>query len=727
MNDQLARQTRQLTTLLVTQGMAAVAHAQSTNAVPAADAGTNAPAQLPEVIVTGQQESYKSDAVALPKLTEPLRNTPQSVTVVPREVMNDQNTTTLRDVLRNVGGISIAAGEGGSQGDNLTLRGFTARNDIFLDGMRDYGSYYRDPFAFETVDVLEGPESVLFGRGSTGGIINQESKVPGANPFVEGTLSFGTDLTRRGTVDVNEPLPQLGEHTAFRLNLMGNDSEVAGRNVAENQRFGIAPSITFGLGTPTELTLSYLHITEDDVPDYGLPWYKYAGQTGTTGPADVPRHNFYGFKDDFLKTDADILTVKLEHQFNDALSFRDQARFANYTRDFRITEPQIDTNGVTATTPLSDINVRRNELAGSSTETYLWDQFDVTGKFKTSFIDHTLVTGIEGGRETSDPTRLAYTGVPETSLLSPDEDAYFSANAPTYRSKVKATATSFGFYALDTMKLGEHWELSGGARWDYFNADYSDSVAGTAFNQLVTKPSWRGALVYKPVEIGSIYFSYGTSWNPSAESLSLSSANADTPPESNQTFEFGSKWDLLDQRLSVRGAIFRTDKTNAREPDPDNTGFNIVSGKQRVDGVELALSGHLTDKWQVFASYDYLVSEVVSSRDYLTGKPLNNVPKNTFSFWTTYDLPWRFEVGGGVDVVSSRTANSATLTSSTVEEIAPGYWTLKAMIKYKVNKNITCQVNLNNLTDKYYYDQLHPGHVIPGSGISALFSTSFKF
>jgi catecholate siderophore receptor len=727
MNDPLTRQTRQLTTLLLTHGIVAVANAQSTNAPARVAPGTNAPAQLPEVVVTGQTGSYKSDAVALPKITQLLRDTPQSITVIPRELMDDQNATTLRDALRNVSGISIAAGEGTLQGDNLTIRGFSAQDDIFLDGMRDIGSYYRDPFNYDAVDVLEGPESVMFGRGSTGGVINQESKMPALAPFVAGTLSLGTDLTRRGTVDVNEPVPELGTNTAVRLNMMGNDSDVAGRDVTENRRYGFAPSLTFGLGTPTRLTFSYFHQTEDDIPDYGMPWLKFVGQTAY--PADVAHNNYYGFQDDHFNSDVDAGTVKLEHDFNDSVSVRDQFRYANYSRDYRITEPQV-TNTVAA--PLSDLSVNRNELGGDGAQTYLWDQLDLTTKFDTGFINHTLVTGMEGGRETADLTRFTYTGVSGTSLLFPDEGQDFSGTT-SVRSQVATTADTVGVYALDTMKLGDHWELSGGARFDYFDADYHSAAEGTtaatAFDQVLTKPSWRGALVYKPVEIGSIYFAYGTSWDPSAENLALNAATAGTPPEENETFELGTKWDLFHDRLSLRGSVFRTEKTNAREPDPNDPTVDVLGGDQRVDGVELALAGHLTKEWQVLAGYDYLDSEVVSSKDYplSVGQPLSNVPKNSVNFWTTYDLPWRFEIGSGANYSSSRFANSATLTSATPEEEAPGYYTINALIKYKASKRITCQVNINNLTDRFYYAQVFSGHVVPGAGISALFSTSFKF
>lgn len=700
-------------------------HAQEANSAPAQGSSTNAPAALPDVVVTGSQDSYKTESTALPKLTQPLRDTPQSITVVPRQLMEDQNATTLRDALRNVAGISIAAGEGGAQGDNLTLRGFSARNDIFLDGMRDYGSYYRDPFNYEAIDVLMGPESVMFGRGSTGGVVNQESKTPGAKQFVDGSVTLGTDLTRRATLDYNQPITNFVQGAAFRLNLMGNDSQIADRDVGESRRYGIAPSLAFGLGTNTRLTLSYLHQSEDDIPDYGLPWF-------LNRPADLPRHYYYGFKDDYLKTDVNVGTIRLEHDFNDWLTVRNQGRYANYDRDFRITEPQIKT-----VAPLdANTAITRNEIGGNSAETYLWDQLDFTAKFNTGFVEHTMVFGGEGGRETSDPTRYTFNGVPNTTAYNPAENQNFSATSIVTRTSVDTTATSFGFYAMDSMKLGRYFELSGGGRFDYFSADFNSAATpltpvATSFTQTITKPSWRGSLVYKPVRHGSVYFSYGTSWNPSAESLSLTAGTANTPPEENQTFELGTKWDVFHERLSLRAAVFRTEKTNARETDPANAANVVNAGEQRVDGFELALSGHITDKWQAMATYDYLASEVISSRFFpaAIGRQLANVPENTLSLWTTYNLPWNLQIGGGFNFVDSRAASSTAPfdpTTGLLKE-APGYWTLNAMVKYTVSKHLSLQANIYNLTDNYYYDQLHPAHVIPGGGVSGLFTARFQY
>jgi catecholate siderophore receptor len=698
------------------------ARAQVSNGPPATTTvSTNRPAILPDVVVTGARDSYHSQQSSLPKLPEPLLDTPQSIAVVPRQLMDDQQSTTLRDALRNVAGISIAAGEGSSQGDNLTIRGFTARSDIFMDGMRDFGSYYRDPFNLERVEVLEGPSGILFGRGSTGGVVEQDSKSPQLRGFIDGGASFGTDLTRRATLDLNEPLPEVATNAAFRLDIMGTDAQVAQRNVAENRRFGVAPTVAFGLGTPTRLTVSYFHQSEADTPDYGVPWL-------LNTPAPVPRENYYGFRDDYLNTGVDIGTIKFEHDFSDDLTIRDQARFANYARDFRITEPQLTNTSFSV--PLDQSYVTRNELGGHSTETYLWDQLDLKAHFDAGPVGETVITGVEGGRETSDPTRFSYAGVPTTPLMDPNEDQDFSGTTAV-STQITTTAYSAGIYLIDILKLGEHWQLLGGARWDYFDASYRQSVAPvSAYDQAISAPSWRGGLIYKPVENGSIYFDYGTSFDPSAETLSLSAATVALPPEKNQTFELGSKWDFLSGSLSLRGALFRIEQLNAREPDPQDAELDVLAGDERVQGVNLEAVGRLTKDWKIFANYAYMRSDLVSSvplYSYAIGGPLANVPENTAGLWSTVALPWRLEVGAGFNFVDSRVASFTAPAANGLLKAAPDYWTLSAMLKYHASHHIDFQANIYNLTDNEYYDGIHPQHVIPGAGVSALFSVNFKY
>jgi catecholate siderophore receptor len=700
-----------------------------------------------------------SPQLSLDRYPVPLLDTPQSITTISQAIMHEEGATTLRDTLRNAPGISLAAGEGGSQGDNLTLRGFTARNDIFLDGMRDFGSYYRDSFNYREVEVLEGPSSVTFGRGSTGGVINQESKTPVDRRSVVVEGDFGTDITRRFTADVNQPLQSLGHGAAFRLNLMGNASNVAERDVTENRRFGVAPSFVLGLGTANRLTTSYFHFQEDDIPDYGIPWY-------FNKPSPVARHNYYGFHDNYLRTDVDMGTIKAEHDISDWAILRNRFRVANSHRDARITEPQLNnaTAGtITPSTPLDQISVNRNQIATLSDEGLLWDQLDATAHLKTFGIRHVVVIGAEGGRETSDPVRPTFNfvnpagqtinTVPTANLLRPNEDQGFSGtSAPA--SNVHVTSTSYGLYLLDTLQFGSHWELIGGARFDRFLTDEKSiayptpkqAVAGgpivqgpptiTYPTRLDRKPSWRAAAVYKPVSYGSIYFDYGTSFNPSAEALALTvgpagTGTANLAPEFNRSYEVGTKWDLSNARFSLRADLFRTTKDNAREASPTNSLLYVLAGTQRVDGAELVLNGRVTNRWQVLSSYTYMHSEVVNSQYYplSVGYRLANVPNNLFNLWTTYQPMPRLTVGGGGNYVDSRSASSTVPLDPTTHlaKQVPGYVVLNAMARYTLTDNLSLQANVFNLANRNYIDEIHPAHIVPGAGTSGLFGLNFRF
>ncbi|HTJ63465.1 MAG TPA: TonB-dependent siderophore receptor [Alphaproteobacteria bacterium] len=695
------------------------------------------PAQLQTITVFGHERDYKADLPSISKLTEPLVDTPQSITTITSQLIDDRGATTLNDALRNVPGISLGAGEFSWQGTNLTLRGFNARNDIYMDGMRDFGSYYRDPFNLDQVQVLEGPSSILFGRGSTGGVINQTSKQATLTPLTSGTLSFGTDETKRITADIDQPLPEFGEGVAARLNVMGHDSMQAGRAIGENQRFGVAPTLAFGLGTPTRVTLSYFHQTEDDTPDYGIPWF--AGS-----PAPVPRNNFYGFKGDHLHTDADIVTARVEHDFNDAIRVSSQLRYADYRRDFRISEPTVPTSFSPALNPPSTITISRNEWIGNSQETMLQDQTDATFKFETGGLEHTVVTGFEVGSESSDPVFKNSLDTPTDTLLNPNENQIYTGQ-PYLRLRSNTDATSFAAYVLDTIKIGEQWQLIGGWRWDRFDSTFKGTyytvppaqvnqfLKYNAANEVDQIPSYRGAVVYKPTPDSSVYFAYGTSFNPSAEMLTqitsgrgLGTGYEGLAPEKNQNFEFGTKWDLFNHRLALSAALFREEKTNARVPDPHNSGFFILAGEQRVDGVDLEAVGRITDAWQVHAGYTYLHS-VQDGTTLAAGSPpvgaaLANVPKHSATLWTEYRLPFGLELGGGINYMSSRVAQ----VTAPVETV-PGYITFDAMAKYPLTEQIVLQVNVYNLTDRYFYDQIHNWHIVPGAGRSALFSASFKY
>jgi catecholate siderophore receptor len=724
----------------------------------------------------------EANAVAMGKFTEPLIDTPQSISVVPQFVMKDEGVSTLRDTLRNVPGISLAAGEAGAQGDNLTIRGFTARNDIFLDGIRDFGSYYRDSFNYEQVEALEGPSGVQFGRGATGGVINQESKVPEMHEFVRVQGQVGTDLTRRITADINKPIADTLGGSAFRLNVMAQEGGVAGRDAAEIRRFGVAPSISIGMDTKTRATLSYVHLSENDTPDYGLPWFMNKLAPG------VNRHSYFGFQDEnYLKTNDDILTLRAEHEFTPNVTLRTIARAANYPRQAQITEPQICSNaplsvpvgGVVATLPTSAVNttqpcpytaasapssivVNRNQIQTKSVEGDLWDQTEIAARFKTFGIRNALVAGVEGGQEVSNPIRSSYTinkinTVPTATLVDPNEQQPFGGTG--YVTSIAHTkAESVGLYFVDTVKLGRLFELSGGARWDRFDTGYNlyqptPPAGGTVTapvprtSRIDEQPTYRAAFVYKPSTRGSVYFDYVTSFDPSAESLSLSIglANGSLAPEENETYEAGAKWSFLNERLLTEGAVFRTEKDNAHETDPTNSNNIVAAGNQVVKGVQFSLVGRLPEGMDIVAGYAYLDSAVIFSKFFPTavGYPLANVPKQTFNLFVTHRLPWRLNAGLGGNYVASRTASSTVpyvptayapnpngpgfeVTSVAMKQV-PGYWVFNAMLRRPLTERLELQANVYNLTNRFYIDLPHPSHLIPGAGASALIGVNFKF
>lgn len=654
------------------------------------------------------------------KYTEPLRDIPQTISVIPKSVIEEQGATTLRDVLRNVPGLTVAAGEGGAPaGDNLTLRGFSARNDVFVDNARDLSPQARDPFNLEQVEVVKGPASAFSGRGSTGGTINLVSKAPGIIPFYGFTLNFGSDETKRATADINIPLDRigLGKRTAFRLNLLAHESGVAGRDVVENQRWGIAPSIAFGLGTQTRLTLSYFKMKQDNISDYGIPWVPATNNVlkdYRDKPAPVPRETFYGFKNrDFEKLDADLATIKFERDFSDNLSLRNQLRYGYSTRDSIATPPRFASN---------DSTVINREMRSWVTEDEIWDnQTDFRAQFSTGKVQHTLVSGITYTRETNERINRTAPNA-TTTLLNPNPNDTYTGAITVSPFVGDVTGNSLAVYSFDTAKFGQKFELNGGLRYDYFDVD-GVTTAPAPISRIDRLVSWRAGAVYKPKQNGSIYFGYGTSLNPSLEGLSYSVANTRIDPEKTYTYEVGSKWDLFRERFSVSGALFQVDKDNARTPGllPDDPP-QVLDGKQRVKGIELAATGSITREWKLLAAYTLLDSKVIKTNTLVElGKELQNTPRNSFNIWSIYQFRWKLNVGGGVRFVDRRYGNN------TNTRYVDSYYTLDATAAYPINEHVDLRLNLYNLNDAYYFDRLGGGHLIPGASRTANISLGFKF
>jgi catecholate siderophore receptor len=682
------------------------------NAV-AAEPKKEEPISLPPVVVQ-DQGSYYTPESSLSRIPVPLKDMPQSITVVPQQLMQERAASSFQDALRNVPGISFQAGEGGVQGNNLTLRGYNARNDIFIDGVRDQGSYFRDIFNIEGIEVLKGPSSQYFGRGSTGGAINQVSKVPQVTPGYGGTFSLGTGIYLRSTLDINQPVSAT---TAFRVNLMAHKDDIVGRDVAQQERFGFAPSISFGLGTPTQLTLSYLVQGEDNIPDYGVPYLP--GNPGR--PARVDRDNFYGFDhEDYERTLLNLGTARLDHRFNEIFSLRNTLRFSHNDREHEVTAPRFN-----AATPGF---FNRNRPKRDLTEAILSNQTDLTAKFDTLGLQHTLVTGLEFSREMLDRTNYAFTGVPQANASNPNPHDSTAGISQRVSARSDGKAFGFGIFGADQIKLNEYFDVVGGVRWDYFDTDF-DNTAIDAANVTTRSDlgrtdkmwSYRGGLVFHPTQSQSYYFSYATAFNPSAEAIQLNDDNVNTAPEKNRTFEIGGKLEYLNGALNLQGAVFRIDKTNARVTDPI-TDVMVLEGEQRVQGFELGIAGRILPDLNVFAGYTFLDSEFRKSLDpEVEGNDLLNVPRHSATLWTTYDFLDKWQIGGGPTYVSSRYNNAANAAR------IPGHVLWDATLAYQLTKNFQFRLNGINLTNDLYYSNISGGHAVPGIGRTFIFSTSFKF
>lgn len=704
--------------------------------MPVAHSQTSEPRVAEHVTVTS--ERYGAAQLSLSKLPAPLQDTPQSVTIVTSDLLRERGTSNLNDALRNTPGISLGAGEFSWQGNNPTIRGFLARNDMYMDGIRDFGSYYRDTFNYEQLEVLSGPSSVYFGRGSTGGVINQVSKTPHLREDIYASASLGTDNTRRLTVDYNQPLSELG--AAVRVVGMVHVANVADRNTGKQRRWGLAPSLALGLGTPTRLTVSYLHQEANDIPDYGIPWY-----FGRRAPVDFS--NYYGFDSDYLKTNVNLLTVKLEHDFSANLQFRNTMRYGQYGRDFRISEGLL-APGTTAATPLPSVQVARNIWQGTSTESLGTEQAEITARFDSWGFAHTLVSGVEASWENSTPLFQNTTGVPTLNLLAPAQHLAFTGSVFP-RLYAETPAASLAAYAVDTIKLDEQWELTVGFRWDQFTSHFKSTTYATVPNHPQAAPTvlnppfnsqvknvdpiitYRLGVVYKPMVNVSFYFAHGTSFNPSAESLSqltsaraLGTQNAFLPSEKNKSFEVGAKWSLFSKRLEATAALFRLEKENARIPGTV-AGVNVLGGAQQVDGFELSLWGNITPEWRVQAGYSYLDSHTVATATggSLLGAPLVNTPKDAATFWSNYELLPEWTIGLGGQYVSQRLAQN----TSTTYLVSSPYYTLDASSSYRINANYMIQLNFYNLTGRDYINEIHPFRAVPGAGRSAMLTLSVDY
>ena len=716
-----SRRTSPFAAFVVANGLATMA-ATAQTALPAIATPDSSADPDDDVIELARHtvEGSRTPQLASPKFNAPLLDTPQTLTVIPQSLMQEQAASSLRDVLRNSPGITFQAGEGGTPaGDQMTIRGFSARTDMFIDGVRDLGGYSRDAFNLEQVEVAKGPSSASAGRGSTGGSINMVTKSPQAVPFSNATLGLGTDNYKRASLDLNRPL-NADQNRAFRLNAMWQDAGVPGRNVVENKSWAVAPSLALGLDQPTKLTFAYQRLEQDNIPDYGMPRATF----DYTPP--VPFENWYGLKQrDYENIEQDLATVTVEHTSPSGFTLRNLTRYGHTYRDSVITSPRF-LSGTTDTIRRSDVKSR------DQVDEIFANQTHFATEFATGDINHAISAGLEISRETErNYTRAdrSDTVLPNTDVYSPNpDDAYDGAFSRTGAYNDGAGDT-VALYAFDNIFAGQRWQIFAGLRYDDFRAthDVVDTAgAKTSYERRDREFSGRLGGVFKPTEDSSIYFGYANSFNPSAEGLSLRARRTDlsqVDPEQTNAYELGLKWNALEGHLSLSAGLFRTEKTNARTAgiNPNDPPI-VLDGRERVDGIEFTAAGRLMRGWDVFAGLALMDSELEATNTAgAAGNTLGLVPKKTFNLWTSYDLPAGFTIGGGSQYMAS------VFRNDTSGETVPSYWLLNAMVGYEVNEDLTLRLNATNLTDEAYVDRVGGGHHIPGNARQFILSAFYQF
>jgi catecholate siderophore receptor len=736
-------------TMLATLGMPA-AHAAPDNVIDQ---------RIPTVQVTGANAAT-SPVSANDKFTAPLLDTPKSVTVVSADVISQTGAVSLTDALRTVPGITIGAGEGGNPvGDNLFIRGYNAQTDTYIDGIRDGGSQSREVFNIEQVEVVKGPNSAYGGRSSAGGGVNLVSKTAQGYDFNSASVGIGSDKYRRITGDVNR---NIGANSAFRLNVMAHENDVPGRKVVGGNRWGVAPTVTFGLNGPDRAIVSLYHLTSHEIPDTGIPFNNPittgadVSMNGNGTPFAVDRETFYGLANrDFRDTKSDVGTIDLRHEFRPGLALRNVTRYGKSQNDYVWTQPD-DSKGNTVRygTVWRRANTRATETRTFANVTSL------SGELSAAGLKHSFNAGVEFDRETTDRSSWLFTPGTNNPLTGtftcPSSGAETLYNCTTlvnpnpydpwvYSRSLSGALTHVStrtkaVYAFDTIEINPQWLLNLGVRWDDFQSTLDTlATASTVAAHAVVDTNFvstQAGIVYKPARNGSVYLSFASSATPpgndGGDGLdALTAVIQNLQPQRSRNIELGTKWDLLPGgRLSVTGALFKSTMNNARVTAPDGSTQNV--GRKEIQGVELGFSGKITSAWTVFGGYTWLDAEIadngyVASGSTFVPSPFNGnrfptTPKNSASLWTSYAFTKDFTAGFGLSAMSKVYANVNN------NKWVPGYARFDAMASYALNKDISLQLNLQNLTDKLYFDKVSSPHyagVAPGR--SATLTANFKF
>jgi catecholate siderophore receptor len=701
------------------------------------------------------------------RYTAPLLETPQTITLVPSELIEQQNLLTMRDVLSTLPGITFSAGEGGGgYGDGVNLRGYTASSDISSDGVRDSAQYSRtDQFNLEQLELVSGANSVYTGAGSVGGSINLVTKTPRGREQTVLRVGGGGDSYGRMTLDTER---ELGDVADVRLNLMTHRNDVPGRDVERYERWGIAPSVAFGSGMDTRLTLSYVHQEDDNVPQYGVP---YALGAFNNGPLPgAPSSAYYGYENiDTQEITVDGLTATFEHDFGDDFTVRNLTRWQQVQQYLVVDPPQgtwcIDsginpwTGAACAEPGTYQPSGPRGSLRDTTNDIFI-NQTDFTLDFATGAVQHTLVTGFSFSNESYHRDTGNLLRNPDGALPNPVLPV-MSIGSPyyVYEGPVNTIITQLAdgevanraAYVFDRMQLSERVEINGGLRVERNDAS---STVGNVPLPLPAAPvqspvaestdnlsSYRIGFVYKPSDDSSIYIAQGNSQTPSQSTVNGSCdvvATCNVDPEEGAMLEIGGKWDVSGS-LTLTAAVFENERSNfkvaSNEPGvPEQQ----LDGSSKVAGVALGAAGRIGQNWSIFANYTYLDSEVEQSIsdyllgtgavDLLAGDPLPNTPKHSGSVWSTFQPNANLVFGYGLTYQGEYTFTR--FAGATELYYTPSYVVHRAMATYTFSDNLSMQLNVDNLTDEQYYERIRNnatnGWATPGSARAAVLSLNWR-
>jgi len=735
-------------------GLAGLAAAQTpdaaTPASPAASAAAGpgnpvaADAEGPQVMpvvrakasaVRQGKDSVQAVTTGIGKGHQELRDIPQSVTVVTERLIDDRNLDTLKEALHNTAGISFQAAEGGEE--DIRLRGFSlaSTGDIFVDGLRDPAFYDRDTFNYDRLELLRGSASMLFGRGSSGGAVNQVNKQPLLFGRNEVSVTAGSGGTLRTTVDLNQ---RTGENNALRVNLMNTLADGGGYRIDKQ---GLAASYGHGIGTTDEFTASVYALKNDNGIAYGMPWIApnaaNNNAAGTRVLVPVDPKNSYAAASDLNAGSAGTGTLAHTHRFGAGSELKTVLRLGHYARDLRASairfaaaNLQPDGQAVTLETLSSATVLTR----GNNTKIQNLDTVNLQSDFSTRFqalgLRHQLLAGIDVTRDQFENFGASTLAKPNTTLGTPDDGGGVDENQRVLTLNRTFSSNALGAYAQDMLQLSPTWKVLAGLRWDRFSGDYNTPQLGAVAptHRARTDALWskRFGVLYQPTAFQSYHFSYGTSFNTSGDTYQYDALGSNTPPEGSVNYELGGKLDLADGNLSLRFALFHAIKTNERNRDSEtvNPSNYVLSGQRHAAGLELDLAGRISKAWEVFASYAFIPDAAIDKGTSLQGETVGSrpglTPRHSGTVWTTYQLTPTWRLGGGLN------ARSAMAPQLVTTFTAPSYVTADLMAECTLG-DLAFKFNLTNVSNKLYADMLYRGHYTPGKGRTLQLSGSYKF